>query len=344
MYGDNMSIKFSVLVPVYNVEDYIAECIQSVLQQTYANFELILVDDGSEDSSGLICDEYSNNKKIKVYHKKNQGLIHTRRYAIEHASGDYYITLDSDDKMELNALEVLAETISKHNCDCVFFNRKRLLGNNIIEPIYHIKQGYVEDRRTIQKRVLIDFPYNSLCLKCAKASLFSKQDYSSYYYIQHGEDLLQSLELLRNCKTAEFIDNSLYIYRLRPNSIVNTKLSQDYCIDLTVRKETLKFVYEEGLFTQEDINEYRDKCIVYYIDQIIEVCSLRISIEKKKKYIQLLREDSYYKEFVSFGITDRKKIPIKKAIIFNLFKNKMDYLLIMMISSYKHSMHKINAN
>ena len=338
-----MMIKFSILVPVYNVEEYIEECIQSVIMQTYTNYELILVDDGSKDNSGIICDRYAEKSdKIKIYHKTNKGLIHTRRFAIEHASGDYYVTLDSDDKLELNTLEILAETISKHNCDCVFFNRKRMIGDSIIEPTYHIKQGYVTDRRTIQRRVLIDFPYNSLCLKCAKASMFSNLDYSSYYYIQHGEDLLQSLELLQNCSTAEFIDNSLYIYRLRTDSIVNTKISRDYCVDFTVRKEALNFIQKEGVFSQEDINEYRDKCIDYFIDKIIEVGSLYVSIEKKKEHLNTLRSDSYYTTFISSGITNRRRINRKKTMIFNLFRKRMDNILVLLISLYKRFHRKMD--
>ena len=91
-------MKFSVLVPVYNVEKYLKQCIESVLNQTYQSFELILVDDGSTDNSGAICDEYaSKHKFIKVIHKPNGGLLHTRRVSLAHATGDWYVFLDSDD-------------------------------------------------------------------------------------------------------------------------------------------------------------------------------------------------------------------------------------------------------
>ena len=95
-HGDFMkkeNIRFSILVPVYQVELYIEECIQSVLKQTYQNWELILVDDGSKDKGGVVCDRYAEQyDNILVYHKENRGLIHTRRYGIERARGDYYIS------------------------------------------------------------------------------------------------------------------------------------------------------------------------------------------------------------------------------------------------------------
>ena len=83
------------------VEQYLPECIESVLGQTYANFEFILVDDGSPDRCGEICDEYAKkDSRIRVFHKPNGGLMHTRRYALERAQGDYYVFLDSDDYLE----------------------------------------------------------------------------------------------------------------------------------------------------------------------------------------------------------------------------------------------------
>ena len=127
------SIKFSVIVPVYKVEPYIRECIESVLHQTYQNYELILVDDGSPDNSGLICDEYKEKSdQIVVYHKPNAGSLHTRIYGIAHATGDYYVFLDSDDSLKENALQVIYQAITKYSCDCVIYEMDRLYNGNYI--------------------------------------------------------------------------------------------------------------------------------------------------------------------------------------------------------------------
>ncbi len=329
-------IKFSILVPVYNVEEYIDECIQSVLNQTYKNYELILVDDGSKDLSGSICDRYAqNNDQIKVYHKSNNGLIHTRRYAIERASGDYYVTLDSDDKLETNALEIIAEAISRNNCDLVVYKWKRLIGDDVIEPSYHIEEGYVDDRRIIQKRILLDSNYNSLCLKCAKASLFTHDDYSQYYHIQHSEDLLQSLELLKKCQSAEFIDKSLYIYRLRMSSIVNEVPKIKNAIDFTVREKVIQFVAEERLFTEDDINELRDYYIGLFIDQIKAIGSSNASRREKIEAYHKIRGIAYYTDFISKGIRDGKGIALKNKLIYYMFKCRLDDLLLLTISTYR---------
>ena len=95
----------SVIVPIYNVEEYLRECVDSILSQTYTNLQIILVDDGSPDHCGAICDEYkAKDARIEVIHKPNGGLVHTRSYALERAGGDYYVFLDSDDYILPNAL------------------------------------------------------------------------------------------------------------------------------------------------------------------------------------------------------------------------------------------------
>ena len=329
-------IQFSILVPVYNVEKYLEDCIQSVLKQTYSNYELILVDDGSKDNSGIICDKYAGiYSNIKAFHKANRGLIHTRRFALRKAAGEYIVMLDSDDLLEANTLEVLAGTISKHDCDCVFFNRKQLINGKIVRASYHIEEGYHCDKRSILRKALIDMPYNGIVLKCSRTSLYTDADYSNYYHIQRGEDLLQTLELLNNCNTAEFIDDELYIYRYRSESIANSKTSQDYTIDFTVRQLALQFVNETKVFTLQDYNEYRDKCIGILINQIISIALLNIPFKDKKKIFISVRNSKYYLEFLSKGITNRKKIG-RKSIIFDLFKIGFDSLVVSSIRIAKH--------
>ena len=328
-------VRFSVLIPVYNVESYIDECIQSVLSQTYTDYEMILVDDGSTDKSGVKCDQYAlEYPQIKVIHKKNQGLIHTRRVAIEHASGEYYVMLDSDDMIESNALEILNNAINRHQCDCVFFNRKLLIDKQIRQPSYHISEGYFTDRRTLLRKTLIEIPYNAIVLKCAKATLFSDKDYSGFYHIQKGEDLLQSLELLSNCSSMEFIDDPLYIYRMREGSITKST-GNDICeVDFSVRKITLDYIRKEDVFTQEDYDEYRGKCICLLVDKIVEIGTDKtISSSRKKQLYETIRNDRYYTGFLAKGHSG-KVHPGYKKILFRLFRLKYDRMLMSGIAVY----------
>ena len=326
-------IRFSVQIPVYNVEDYLDECIRSVIDQTYPAYEIILVDDGSTDSSGAKCDQYAGQfPQIKVFHKANQGLIHTRMTALKYSSGDYIVMLDSDDLLEKDALEILHSTIIRHQCDCVFFNRKRLTDHGLADPTYHIQEGYVTDKRTVLRRALTEIPYNAIVLKCAKASMYRSMDYSAFFHIQRGEDLLQSLELLKNCRTFEFIDNALYIYRMREGSI--TKTCEDPgSVDFTVRKKALEYLRNEDVFTEDDFNEYRDKCIDLFLDQIIRIGSSHIPGRKKKDIFNMIRREDYYCDFISKGISERKRFTAAKRVLFRLFTQKMDGPAILLLSA-----------
>ena len=110
--------KISIIIPVYNVETYIHKCIGSVLAQTYRNIEVILVDDGSPDNSGIICDEYAKkDKRVIVIHKKNGGLSDARNAGIDAATGDYIVFVDSDDYIAPDMIEKLYETQKRNNAD-----------------------------------------------------------------------------------------------------------------------------------------------------------------------------------------------------------------------------------
>ena len=116
---------FSVIVPIYNIEKYIRRCIDSVLLQSFTDFELILVDDGSPDSCGAICDEYAKkDERIKVIHQENGGLVSARQAGIKAASGDYIFHLDGDDAVLPDALESAYKIICDTDADIVSFSYK----------------------------------------------------------------------------------------------------------------------------------------------------------------------------------------------------------------------------
>lgn len=151
-----MNTFFSVIVTVYKIEEYLPKCIDSILNQTYRNFELLLIDDGSPDRCPFICDDYSKkDNRIKVIHKTNGGLVTARNVGINESTGEYICYVDGDDWIKPDLLEKAADVIEKHNPDIVVYNLEKLF-KDYIEPIeFYVEPGlYKKDR--LEKEI---YPY-----------------------------------------------------------------------------------------------------------------------------------------------------------------------------------------
>ena len=217
-----MDIKFSVLIPVYNVKDYIIECLDSVLNQTYKNYEVIIVDDGSTDGSGAICDIYSKYEKCRIIHRSNHGLMLTRRYSIELASGDYCIFVDSDDIIDKNTLSILNDLIQSKSPDIIMFN-SYLFDDRGLEYKWKRKRIFddgkifetLKEKQEVYRRILVTDDINNLVIKAIKTPLIKDDpcDYESIASSSMGEDLLQSLYPISEAKKILYVDKYLYFYR-----------------------------------------------------------------------------------------------------------------------------------
>lgn len=327
-----MSVFFSILVPVYNVDKYIDECVMSVLNQEYTNYELILIDDGSTDDSGKICDKYArNNARIKAYHKPNQGLLHTRRYGIDRASGDYYIFLDSDDMLKEGALEIIANKIELYKCDCIIYGYEKTENGVVISKTEDTEEICLSDKNKICKKCFFSVDMNSLCRKAVKATVFHDFDYSKYYGIQLSEDLLQSIEIYKNSQSIAFINDILYIYRTNPNSL--TQNIERIQIDFTVREKVLDYIREEKVFSSDDYNMYRDFCIELLVDLIIRI-SQSNDMNYQLDLFNKISKSNYYQQFLKQGIHYRKQIGYYKSVIYEMFKLHMYRLIIYTVKLY----------
>ena len=308
----NNNIKFSIMTPVYKVEQYLPECIESVLGQTYGNFEFILVDDGSPDRCGEICDEYAKrDSRIRVFHKPNGGLMHTRRYALERAQGDYYVFLDSDDYLSLDTLETLSRYISETGVDCVIYGFEWLRpeGTSHIKCSSYDCGRVITDKRELYNIVFNDEAYNSLWRKCAKASCFDGRDHSRYYHIKRGEDLLQSLEIIENAGSFLFIPETLYCYRVNPASITHSDSYEGYRANFEVRETVLEFLGKSGVFTEEDYDRLRNNDMDRVAVELKRICRYAPTREAKREAIASIRDSAYYKHFLEPGYRPASPLP-----------------------------------
>ena len=306
------SIKFSIMTPVYKVEQYLPECIESVLDQTYGNFEFILVDDGSPDHSGEICEQYAEkDSRIRVFHKPNGGLMHTRRYALERAQGDYYVFLDSDDYLSFDTLETLHRYISETGADCVIYGFEWLRPEGTV----HVQCApcdcgrVISDRRELYNIIFNNDSYNSLCRKCVRASCFDGRDHSASYHIKNGEDCVQTIEIIENARSVVFIPELLYRYRYNSTSITHSNEFDNYSADFEVSKIVLGFLRRAGVLTEEDIDRLRNKELDEMAVEIKRICRYASTREHKRSAIASIRESSFYGEFLEAGYRPAAPLP-----------------------------------
>lgn len=213
----------SVIIPVYNVEKYLRQCINSVINQTYHNIEIILVDDGSPDNCGKICEEYAQkDSRIKVIHKKNGGLSDARNAGIEIATGKYITFIDSDDDIVKEYVEYLYGLLSKNKT-------KMSIGSYSViskEKKINIGEGYTEKVLTTEEcleRMLCEEGFSiSSCAKLYSKELFDNVEFPKG---KLNEDNGTTYKLILQCEKISFGNKSIYNYYKRDNSIMTSKFN-----------------------------------------------------------------------------------------------------------------------
>ena len=218
--------KFSVIVRIYNAEKYLQQCIESVVSQTYTNWELVLVNDGSTDSSLQICEAYAKDEsRIKVVSQKNQGGVAAQLTGFENATGDYICSLDADDWYESGLLEK-CNTHFQNNADVdmILFGYKRIFENGETSLF-----SLTDENKKLHKEELVNFIMTStahaLWLKIFKKEILKYSDFEKNIFVSDGEkfrsnnDLFLGLPLLFNSKEALVLNEYPYNYRILSNSI-----------------------------------------------------------------------------------------------------------------------------
>ena len=289
---------FSILVPVYNTESYLEECIRSVLDQSFGDYELILTDDGSTDGSAALLDAFAMaDPRIRVFHKENRGLLHTRRFEIMKAAGSYIIFLDSDDRIAPGTLQILHDAFESSGCDGVFYGCLRFCGDRILdEDRLCTVPRVIRDKRELYRTCFLCDSYNSLCRKAVRAEVFDGRPYDQYYHIQSGEDLLQTIEILQNCSSVLLIPDILYHYRFNPASITQVSKMEPYSLELFLSSMITDFLKEQNVFTEKDFLNLRNYFTKSMLDKIITVCRFSESREARNRSLRTIRNSRYYSE------------------------------------------------
>lgn len=290
-----MSIKVSVIIPIYNVEKYLKQCVDSVLNQSYQNLEIILVDDGSPDGCPQICDDYQKkDERIIVIHKLNGGLSSARNAGMKVVTGNYIIFLDSDDFWDdINGLARLVERIEITNPDVLSFSYKKFYEDDNVKKIaYKGKKSRPLEFDDAAKQ--LDYiTLNSLYIACAWNKIIRSELLQQGMCFEEGifsEDIEWCARLLCKARNYDFLNEPFYCYRQRRDSITHT-FGEKSCIDL---KNNIIACVKKAEKLDDGYRKYLYRYIAYQISTYIIVQALAevsptCCIEELESYSWILK-------------------------------------------------------
>ena len=326
---------FSVLVPVYNTEKYLDDCVSSVLKQGFTDYELLLVDDGSDEKCLSKLDSLQGtDPRVRILKKEHLGLMHTRRYGIQHASGSHIIFLDSDDMLEPDALQTVYGAFEQYRCDGVFYGISRFSGEGYLdEEKLCSEPKIITDKRELYLTCLLDDTYNSLCVKSVLRSVFDGRDYTPYYHIQSGEDLLQSLEILQNCSSVVLLPDVLYRYRQTEESITHIRLPDRYSLEMTIPSMLLDFLKKENAFGKEDYDAFRRVYAKFVLDKVITVCRTAPDRDSRDDMLETVHSCPFCRDFLFPAEWNAGELG-SGSFLFRAFRNKQFGLVNLLVKLY----------
>lgn len=282
--------KFSIIIPVYNVEDYLRECLDSVIGQKEQNCEILLVDDGSTDGSGNICDEYAlKDSRIKVFHQENGGLGVARNTGILHATGEWILFVDSDDYWLPDTLEKVETAIAKHPEEKLFaFRYMEDREGKIVTPP---QKGFREGRDTVEN--FLDFltKYEMTAgwavwkLAVHRDLIYGKDETLLFLpNVSHGEDLYWVIRLFERAGQIYYIDTCIYRYRIRGGSL--SGVSPENCMKWRESlNNTFDWFQEHEQFDPESYA--RQFIAIHYLPHVFDSAARKTKKSWKQSYEEL---------------------------------------------------------
>lgn len=320
--------KYSVLIPVYNSEKYLAECFDSVLSQTYSDFEIIAVDDGSTDSSGKICDEYAaKDSRIHVVHKQNGGVYRARKTAFENSHGEYIFTFDCDDLIDRNLIKTVNEKIDVLGCDLVLYDLGLFFedsSKNYDKAMLPNDRPLSSDDKKELYLLLLGRKMNSLCTKCCSRKIYEQGFlYDGLLNLCHGEDWFQSATMLHGMTKGYYIKSPMYRYRIIESSLSHRYDTESFMLNSVSLQIVRKLMLDDGCFDEEAERKWRAYGRMVMNTFLLAVSESDVPEKEKLKTIKSIEN------------TDIYKISVEKAADYGSTKmTKLKFFLI------KHRLYK----
>lgn len=298
-----MNDKISVIIPVYNVEKYLNRCLESVIKQDYTNIEIILVNDGSKDSSGNICDEYAKkDDRIKIIHKNNGGLSEARNFGIKKATGSYITFIDSDDCVENDYISYLYNLIIKNDAQISVCAYKAKYDNGTVLTQENGKEFVLNSHDAIEKTLYHEDFNSSTWAKMYKTSFFEDIEFPVGKLF---EDVATTYKLFFKADKIAVGLKSKYNYMIRENSILTSEFSEKklYLVD------TYKIMGEEILKKYDDLKDAVIRANVYAnISTLRQMIYCKPRLKNKEKEISNYVKENYKVVLKNKRVAKRDKI------------------------------------
>lgn len=289
----------SVIIPVYNVKNYFPRCIQSVVAQTYSNYEVVLIDDGSTDGSGDLCDQYAEEYAfVHTIHQSNQGQSSARNHGIEVAQGEYVCFIDSDDYVSIDYIAKMVAVLDLYQANMSVIKMSRISGKREVPVDYKDTEGVCQLMDT--KIALEEMMYGKLFGASPCAKLYKKELAEKYLYPVgvYFEDLGTTYKIIGECERIVFIDSTGYFYVRRDGSTLHSRWNDKYMYGIKAAEE--QFSYIENYFPTA-VNAAKCKYVLLLMDYMN---LLRGHSKEEKKLFEQFRKKTVK---LAFGgvLTDR---------------------------------------
>ena len=303
-----MTPAISVIVPVYNVEKTLDRCVKSILSQTFQDFEIILIDDGSTDQSGLLCDRYAHQDlRISVIHKANEGLGPTRNAGIRAARGTYVYHCDSDDWLEPDLLELAYRRLEESQADCAIFGYQIFTerqGKQIPYATVSIPTQIYADAGSIRRLFIQEYFHYfivlSACNRVCRRSFLIENDLF-FPDLRRCQDMAYSLSLFDRLQSLVTIEEALYCYVIEPGVFKGRDFMEKVGNYATVHTMTTACFQGWGMLSSEIERKLND----YTCEQIANYAAYALSVtfrdENRKNARLLLRDDQIRSWFAQYG-------------------------------------------
>ena len=309
----------SVIVPIYNAEKYLHRCIKRILAQDYTDYELLLIDDGSTDNSGTICDEYAiKDNRIRVFHKENGGVSSARNWGLDKAIGEYIMFVDSDDYMLPGMLEVMLSTLESKKADLVVCGTTETGGGywrpiaDVDYSINQLKENFVSLLHT----ELLSPPWNKIYKKEIIGSNRFCED------ISFGEDLLFNIQYLEKCENISLIKESPFYHEKENENSLVVKFNRNRLLDI----EKVWVVVDRFSEDKEGLYSKYLRDLTVYIRQLL----------KTKQYLWTEKKN-ILEEWSSMAL-------IKNLNLFNYKIYYLNWVLLLLLKNKQWKLANILVN